>query len=218
METMGEHEPAQIRGRALQCIPPRRLSDILLSLASAREGPITIGRLREAIGDRSFAALLVLFASINLIPLPPGSTLIFGIPLMLVSGQMVLGYRTAWLPRFVLDKSIDQQMLDRSSRRFIPMLERLERFIKPRHWPFPGSTADRPIGIFALILSIVVFLPIPLGNWLPAFSIALIGLALSERDGILLLAGVSIGVLSLIVIGAVVGTAGFVASSVFGLI
>lgn len=43
------------------------------------------------------------------------------------------------------------------------------------------------------MLAIVVTLPIPFGNWLPALATALIGLSLIERDGVLLAIGVLVG-------------------------
>jgi hypothetical protein len=194
---------------------PRRLSQIFRDLAQTARGPITIGQVRDAMGDRSFAALLVLFAAFNLLPLPPGATLIFGVPLILVSAQMVLGYQTAWLPRALLDKSIDAGRFRDASAKLVPRLEWLERLIKPRHWPFARDHADRIIGSVALVLAIAVFLPIPLGNWLPAFATAIIGLALSERDGLFLAVGILVGVVSLLIIGVVVGAAGMLASAAF---
>ena len=193
-----------------------RLSQIFSDLARHATGPISVGVIRDALGDRSFAALLVLFAALNLIPLPPGATLVLGLPLVLVSAQMTLGYRNAWLPRIMLDKSVDADRFRASAARLIPMLERLERLVKPRHWPFSQAVADRVIGLICLVLSIAVTLPIPLGNWLPAFSIAIMGLALSERDGLFFAAGILTGIASVAVIGAVVGTAGAIFGAVFG--
>lgn len=195
---------------------PRRLSQIFTDLAAEATGPISVGAIRDALGDRSFAALLVLFAALNLLPLPPGATLILGLPLILVSAQMVLGYRNAWLPRIFLDKTVDAARFRRSTARLVPLLQRLERLVRPRHWPFSQAAADRVIGVIALVLSIAVTLPIPLGNWLPAFAIAVMGLALSERDGTFFVFGIAIGVVSLFVIGAVVGAAGALAGAVFG--
>ena len=77
--------------------------------------------------------------------------------------------------------------------RVIPRLVWIERMIRPRYWPFWRRRGDRVIGIIALIMAITVTLPIPLGNWLPAFSTALLGLALSERDGILFALGSAVG-------------------------
>ena len=51
---------------------PRRLSDVFAALCAEAEGPITVGAIRDALGDRSFATLLVFFSSLNLLPLPPG--------------------------------------------------------------------------------------------------------------------------------------------------
>ncbi len=91
--------------------------------------------------------------------------------------------------------------------RLIPRLISLERMIKPRYWPFWRRQGDRVIGIMIFLLAVVVTLPIPLGNWLPAFSTALLGLALIERDGILFAVGTVVGIAALAVIAAVVGSA-----------
>lgn len=211
----GDVAPA---GGSSHSAPPRRLSRVFLDLARDATGPVSIGQLRDAMGDRSFAALLVLFAAINLLPLPPGATLVFGLPLVLVSTQMVLGYKTAWLPQSLLRKSIGLESFRRSTERMAPHLERLERVVRPRRWPFQSQgSADRTIGVVALLLSLAVTLPIPLGNWLPAFAIAMIGVALSERDGGLLAAGIALGLFSFVVIAAVVGAAGAIAGAVFGI-
>ena len=215
-ETAGDR-PQPAADLAVTPPPPRRLSQVLRDLARTTSGPIEIGTVRDALGDRSFAALLVVFAALNLLPLPPGATLVFGIPLLLITGQMVAGYRTAWLPRSLLRRSIAADRFRRMIDTFIPQLERLERLIKPRRWPFSSqATSDRLIGLIGLVLAIAVTLPIPLGNWLPAFAIAVIGLSLSERDGMFLAAGIGLGVVSLLVIGVVIGAAGALAGIIFG--
>jgi hypothetical protein len=45
------------------------------------------------------------------------------------------------------------------------------------------------IGVICLLLSIVLFLPIPMGNMPPAIAICLFALAILEGDGIWVLAG-----------------------------
>lgn len=190
---------------------------MLRDLAAATDGPVAIATIRDALGDRSFAALLVFFAAFNLLPLPPGATLFFGIPLLMITVQMVAGYRTAWLPRGLLRYSIAADRFRSLIDRFIPQLERLERLVKPRHWPFASHRlSDRVIGLVGLVLATAVTLPIPFGNWLPALAIALMGLSLSERDGVFLAAGIVVGLISLLVIGVVIGAAGALAGVVIG--
>nr|WP_274709266.1 exopolysaccharide biosynthesis protein [Nitratireductor luteus] len=195
---------------------PRRLSRIFEELAGNARGSVTVAQLRQALGDRSFATLLVFFSCLNMLPLPPGSTLILGIPLILLSIQMVLGNRTVWLPQFVLKKSLTADSFRHMSGRLVPRIKWVEKLIRPRYWPFARDHADRIIGLIALILSIAVTLPIPLGNWFPAFSCALVGLALSERDGVLLGIAVISGTLSLLVIAVVIGAASMLAGALIG--
>jgi len=189
---------------------PRRLSDVFAALCAEAEGPITVGAIRDALGDRSFATLLVFFSSLNLLPLPPGASVVLGIPIVIVAAQMVLGRRTAWLPASLLSRSIPLDSFRSGSARIVPLLQRLERLVRPRYWPFWRRQGDRVIGVIALILGIAVVLPVPLGNWLPAFASTLVGLALSERDGILFGIAVAIGIASIAIIVAVVVSAGAV--------
>lgn len=191
-----------------QQTPPRRLSQILRDLAERSEGPVAVSTIRDALADRSFAALLAVFAAFNLLPLPPGTSTILGIPLVIVSAQMMLGRSEAWLPSFVLRKEISHAHFDYAIRKLVPWLQWLERFVRPRYWPIPRAQTDIVIGLIAFILAIAVTVPIPLGNWLPAFASAIIALALSERDGVLLGIGFTVGALSLAIIFGVVGAAG----------
>jgi len=195
---------------------PRRLSELFAQLSRDARGQVSIAHIRDALGDRSFAPLLVIFAALNLLPLPPGTSAFLGLPLVIVSAQMVWGRRQAWLPAFLMNRSLSAAQFRRVMDWLVPRLNRLERVVRPRYWPFWRRQGDRVIGVIALVLSIVVTLPIPLGNWLPAFATALLGLALSERDGILFAIGGALGVASMIVIAAVIGAAGLATEAVFG--
>ena len=188
---------------------PPRLSQVFQSLADNANGPVTVRQIRDALGDRSFAALLVFFAAINLLPLPPGTTLVLGLPLMIVSAQMVWGRKIAWLPDFILVRSVQAEQFRALAERFIPRLVWLERWIKPRVWPMPDRYDERVIGLLALVMGTLVTLPIPLGNWFPALTIALSGLALSERDGILLGVAAIAGAFSIVLIVALAGTVNY---------
>lgn len=206
-----EMENVQRRRRLRAARPrPRRLSQLFREIADNADGPISIGDLIDAMGDRSFAALLLFFAAINLLPLPPGATLILGAPLILVGAQMAWGSKRVWLPRPVRAKTFTPAQFRTATGWISPRLERLERLIQPRYWPFWRKQGERVVGLLALFLGIVVTLPIPLGNWLPALSIALLSLALTERDGLLFWMGVGIGVLAIVVITLVVGSVAMV--------
>ncbi|MGH6859486.1 MAG: exopolysaccharide biosynthesis protein [Phyllobacterium sp.] len=191
---------------------PRPLSQVFEDLSASATAPVSFTELEDAFTDRSFAALLTFFAILNLLPLPPGTGIVTGIPLVLVSVQMVMGRDSVWLPAFLRTKSIAPERFRQISNRVVPWLQWLERYIKPRNWPFGRKQGDRWLGAFTTILGMSVVLPMPLSNWLPAFATAIIGIALCERDGRLMFAGLLIGVIS---IGIVAGFA-FVAASAIG--
>ena len=67
---------------------PRRLSELFAQLARDADGPVSIGHIRDALGNRSFAPLLVLFAAFNLLPLPPGASAVNGIPKIKKTAKM----------------------------------------------------------------------------------------------------------------------------------
>lgn len=213
---MMEPDQAPAAGTCDARTPPR-MSAVFEELSRDASGPITIWRVRDALGDRSLAALLAFFAAINLLPLPPGTTVVLGPPLVIIACQMVLGHSRVWLPRSILNRSIPADKFQTMTAKAMPRLLWLERLIRPRYWPFRDErTADRVIGAIALLFAIAVTLPIPLGNWLPACSIFLLSLALSERDGLCLIAGMVVGVISILVIALVAGAAHAMYGAVFG--
>lgn len=200
-------DEGEIKGEPLRR-RPRRLSQVFAQLARDANGPVSIASIRDALGDRSFAALLVFFSLLNMIPLPPPSSAILGLPMVIVAAQLMYGGKRAWLPRFLMDRSLTADQFRAVMNSVIPRLVWLEKYVRPRYWPFWRRRGDRIVGVLAFLLAIVVTLPIPLGNWLPAFATALLGLALSERDGILFAIGSVVGIASVGLIIAVIGSAG----------
>ena len=189
---------------------------LFAQMARDADGPVSIAHMRNALGNRSFAPLLVLFAAFNLLPLPPGASVVLGIPLIIVSAQMVYGSKQAWLPTFLMKRSMSADQFRRLMDWVIPRLIRLEKLVRPRYWPFWRRQGDRVIGVVALFLAVVVTLPIPLVNWLPALATALLGLALSERDGILLAIAGTVVILSLTIVAAVIGAASIATHAALG--
>ncbi|MDI6026860.1 exopolysaccharide biosynthesis protein [Corticibacterium sp. UT-5YL-CI-8] len=193
-----------------------RLSQMFSDMAERAEGAVTLGHIRDMMGHRAFAPLLTLFAAFNLMPLPPGTSIILGIPLLIVSAQMAFGTRKPWLPNFIARRSISAEQFRTVTDWIVPRLMRVERMVKPRYWPFWRRRGERIVGIAALILATCITLPIPLGNWLPAFATALLGLSLTQRDGILFALGTVVAIVSLGIIAGIIGTAGAAAQVVMG--
>lgn len=180
------------------------LSDMLEELADEVDGGLTVGEMVEHLGRRAFGALLFAFSAPNWLPLPPGSSSVLGLPLVLFSPQLMIGVHTPWMPRFLARRRIPGQALSKAFRRIIPWLEKVEHLSRPRLTFLFGPIGDRLIGLVCLLLSLVLLLPIPLGNMAPAAAIALLGLGMVQRDGALVILGYIAAAISagLLVIGA----------------
>ncbi len=170
--------------------PGRKLSEVLRDLSGGEGARISVGDIVNELRDRSFAPLMVIFAAPNVFLFIPGSSVFTAVPLMFLAVQLLLGRPDVWLPRFLADRAIDRTAFDRIVAVSVPYVERIERLARPRWWPTSYMLAERVIGIATLILAVFLFLPIPFANGLPALSIVMLALGLSERDGYWFAAGV----------------------------
>jgi Exopolysaccharide synthesis, ExoD len=77
-----------------------RLSDLLMRQAAmVTSERVTLGDMAEFLGDRSIGGLLLGLALPMALPVPaPGISVLFGVPLIVISAQLALGYHRPWLP------------------------------------------------------------------------------------------------------------------------
>ncbi|MEZ5934713.1 MAG: exopolysaccharide biosynthesis protein [Alphaproteobacteria bacterium] len=182
---------------------------MLIDLAEHAGARASLGDIVDALSDRSFAPLMLLFAAPNVLPLRPGSSTIFAIPLILLATQLLLGWQHPWLPRWLRDRSLERARFRSLAIRLQPSLQRFEKLARPRHWLMPHRVAERFVGFLVLVMALVLILPIPFGNGIPAWAIMFVALGLSERDGVWLALGVltAAGFLGLLI--GIIGSVGF---------
>jgi hypothetical protein len=165
------------------------LSAMLRSLADDDQRErIAVGDLLDALGDRAIAALLFVFALPNVLPMPPGTSAILGAPLLFLAAQMAFNMK-AWLPAVIAQRSMARSDFASMVRRVTPWLARAEKLMKPRLTPLAVGAMESVVGAVCLLMAVAVFLPIPMGNMLPALAICLLAMGILERDGLWVLAG-----------------------------
>lgn len=191
----------------------RRLSDIVRSLDT--QADLTIGRLVDEFGERAFGALMFIFAVPNMIPTPPGTSAVLGLPLVILTFQLMIGRQVLWLPEVIRRRTISRSMMEGFVRRAVPAMVRFERILRPRlSLLVLSNPAERLIGIVSFALAIILFLPIPLVNILPAAAITCLALGLAERDGIAALIGYVLATGTTLLLG-VISTALYAAARAF---
>jgi hypothetical protein len=184
---------------------PLRLSDVLRELETGLAPRVALGDLVSGLRDRGFAPLLILFAVPNAFLYIPGASALTGVPLMILSSQLIIGRGSVWLPRTLNDRSMDRDSFVRIVRKSVPWVERIERLARPRFWPGGTAFVDRVIGLVCFLMALLLFLPIPLGNAAPALAIIALSLALSERDGVWLILGILTAAFATAYVAAIIG-------------
>lgn len=165
----------------------------------AQDDRRSLGAILSELGDRSFGWSIIVFALVNLLPLPFGSNIVTALPLLLLTGQMVLGFSYVRLPGFIARRRVPRRGFQGVVLRFRPVLWRIERVIRPRFaWLFTPR-AERIIGAWLFVVSAALFLPIPFSGLISAFALLVAGIGLAERDGGVVCAGLAVGVLAIAV-------------------
>ncbi len=175
---------------------PERTSKILSRLAEkGEEERIDIGTIVDALYDRSFGVIIVLFALPNAVfPI----AWVLGTPILLFTVQMAMGRQEPWLPDFMRRQSLKQETFAKIIDYVVYYLEKIERWLKPR-WNFlTTNTMERLIGFYMTVLTLILLAPVPFGNALPSFGIGIIAAGLLEKDGKAIVVGSFIGLLGAI--------------------
>jgi hypothetical protein len=183
------------------------LSKQLAAIIEAH-GPerLSFSDLAARLESRAWGGLLLIFAAINVLPLPPGTSVFFALPLLIVSAQMVVGRTSPWFPARIDRRGVTKQLLRKLIDKMGWFEARIERIFKPRLERLTGLTAARVIGAVCFLLALVAAIPIPLFHVAPAAAIVLFGLALIYRDGALIIVAAVAAVLSIVMDLVIIGS------------
>ncbi|MGV9006865.1 MAG: exopolysaccharide biosynthesis protein [Brevundimonas sp.] len=178
---------------SVSILPPdakRTLSEVIESLGYGDNPKLDLAEVVEGFGERAFGALMLMLALMSLLPWPPGGKAVFSVPIMLLSLELAVQRQTVWLPRWLLRVSVSREAYRKASGgRVLRSIRAIERLSRPRLPILTGEVADVITGIVCFVLAIMLALPVPLGDMLPALTIAIFGLAITQRDGLAVLIG-----------------------------
>ncbi|WP_442854700.1 exopolysaccharide biosynthesis protein [Fischerella sp. PCC 9605] len=127
---------------------------------------------------------------ISPVTLVAGVSAIIGIPLIIVSGQLLLGFSKPFLPSWIANRSLKRKDFEKLIHKILLILERFERIIRPRWKLVASPLAQRFIALIFFILAIIIALPIPFGNLPPAIVIVALCLGMIEQDGVVIVLAV----------------------------
>lgn len=185
---------------------PKRLSAELMELAEEEEHhDLTLGGLMERLEGRVYTLFLVLLSLPMCQPIPlPGLSTPFGIIITLLGLRFALRQHP-WLPRRFLSIKLTAKFFPGVMRAGAKILGALEKLLHPRMAPvFDRREAHFLAGVVISLCGALLLLPLPIPgtNMMPALTVILVAAAFSERDGYCLIAGGFAFALTLLFFGA----------------
>jgi hypothetical protein len=183
-------------GRAAQS-----LTASLRPLLRSRKAHLTLSDIVARVeGDGGLGPVLFVLTLPVLLPLPPGVSMVLALPLLVVSAQIVAGRQRLWLPKALARQALKRTTLVKLLRRILPVLAGLESMTRPRLTWLTGRVGSRIVGVVCTLVALVLVLPIPFANLVPALALGVFALALTRKDGLLVLAGFGLLVAAVAVI------------------
>lgn len=176
----------------------RATSDLLERVVRLHtDDTISIRNLKDSLHERGFGILMAI-ASLPLcipVPVPPGYTTLFAIPLFILSVQMIWGMDSPWIPYWLGKHRIKRSTLANIVEKSTPILRKIERLLKPRITYITLEAWEKLVGLFAFVFTISIAIPLPLTNLPPGYGILIMSLGLLSKDGVMMVAGMIIGII-----------------------
>src|SRR4051794_8159411 len=156
-------------------------------VAHFAERPVRVGEILDATRGRGFNLLLV-FASLPfLTPIPlPGFSIPFGLLVTIIGARMALGQRP-WLPQKLLKYELPAGFLRKLFNAASRVVKFMEWILRPRLEFLHEQLLYRRLAGLLIALSglyLLLPLPVPFSNGLPAWTVLLLSAAALERDGL----------------------------------
>jgi hypothetical protein len=183
----------------------RKLSDELSELLKTDGDSLTVEQLVTRVGDRGFGLLLLVLSLPSALPVPAaGYSVPFGILLLVLAVQMLIGKQHPIFPQRLQRVRISSGFAAKLLKGSAWIFTRLEWVIRPRmRWV--GNRPGRVLmGLLVMAMAILMMIPIPLTNTFPAFVIFLIGIGLTEDDGLFAIGACVVGILAVLLYGALI--------------
>ena len=197
MTTLRLHTLRSTAIPVLRALPARpKFSQEVRCLAGQfADRPARLSEILAATQGRGFNLLLLVIGLPFLTPIPlPGLSTPFGFVVLLIGARLALGHRP-WLPEKILHRELPARFVAKLLGAASRIVRWLEVLLRPRldflheRWIY-----RRIAGTLILISGFLLLLPlpIPLSNSLPALTVVLLAAGAMERDGIFFLAGCAV--------------------------
>lgn len=152
---------------------------------------VSIEMVIESIGSRSFGPLLMLIGITLFSPLSgiPGMSFFMAAFVLLVAVQMLIGRKNFWLPRFILNRSVEHSKLQKALDWLNKSARGIDRVLKPRLTFLVHRSGSYGIALLCVVVGLCMPLMelVPFSSSAAGLALLILGLSLVAHDGLLAL-------------------------------
>lgn len=175
-----------------------------LCQTAASEGEVSVGDITESLGHRGFGPLLAVPALIEISPIGgiPGVPTVLALIVGLFAVQIAFGRRHLWLPDFLKHRSVSGDKLRKAIDKMRPFANWLDKWFHERLPRLTEHGAWRVAAMVVIVMCLTVppLELIPFASTAPMGVVVLMGVAMTVRDGALMLAAYGLAGIALVVV------------------
>jgi hypothetical protein len=163
-----------------------------LERTADRQDHVSVGDVLDALGGRGYGPLLLIPALIEVSPIGgiPGVPTFLALLITAFAAQIAAGREHIWLPAFVQRLRISGDRLNAATKTIEPVAGWLDSRFRGRLERLAGTGARRIAAVICIVLCLTVpaLELVPFASTAPMAAIAVFGLAMTFRDGLLMAA------------------------------
>lgn len=152
---------------------------------------VSVHDIRDTMGERSYGPFLAIPALIELSPIGgiPGAPTVIALIIAIMAAQLAFGRKHIWLPGFLDDRKLKGDKLAKGMEWIDKPAGWIDRVLRPRMQTIAGGAGLRAVAVLCLVLCCTVppLELLPFASSIPMGAIALMGLGLMARDGLVIL-------------------------------
>lgn len=174
---------------------------MLIAAARVDDRPVSLRRIFSVHGQSAHGALLVLLSAPCVLPIP-GTGTVMSLGIGFYAWMMLRDHRRLALPwrvaKFQLSASGARKTLS-----FLGWLYgHAERYSRPRLSVLSDASQRWWKAPLIAVMAVIIFLPLPFGNVLPASALMFLGIGMLFRDGLAILAAMIMSLLACVFVAA----------------
>ncbi|MDP4574066.1 exopolysaccharide biosynthesis protein [Qipengyuania sp. G39] len=179
---------------------PEGVEEVLGQLddLTTKSGKVCISDVLDDFGGRSFGPFIMLPALLELTPVGgiPGVPTFLAALIALVAVQLLIGKEHIWMPGFLQNRAVESKKLHKGIAKLRGVAHWLDEHSHGRLKPMTQGVWVKIAALVVILLCMTVppLEVLPFASSGPMLAIAAIGLALTVRDGVVMLVALVLGI------------------------